>query len=96
MRHIEDMPDGRMSFTVDLVPRASRNAVVGWSGGRLKVRVTAAPVDEAANHALIKLLSKLLGVRKTDIVIASGAHARAKRIVVPGECQNRLSSIEDI
>lgn len=97
MKRIEDTPDGRMSFSVDLLPRASRNQVVGWSdGGRLKVRVTAPPVDEAANAALIKLLSKLLAISKTEVVIASGAHSRAKRIVVPAGCKNRLSSIADI
>jgi uncharacterized protein (TIGR00251 family) len=97
MKRIEDTADGRMSFSVDLVPRASRDAVVGWSdGGRLKIRVTAPPVEEAANRALIKILSKLLGVAKSDVFIAAGVHSRTKRIVVPASCKNRLSSIADI
>lgn len=97
MKRIEDTADGRTSFSVDIVPRASRNAVIGWSqDGHLKVRVTAPPVDEAANRALIKILSKMLGVPKTDVVITAGARSRAKRIVVPAVCKNRLSRIGDI
>jgi uncharacterized protein (TIGR00251 family) len=97
MRQIEVLSDGRVSFTLKLVPRASRDDIVGWSPeGQLKVRITAPPVDEAANSRLIALLSKFLGIRKADVAIMSGAHSRTKRIAVPAQCKNRLSSIEDI
>jgi uncharacterized protein (TIGR00251 family) len=96
MKKIEDLSDGRVAFTLSLVPRASRDDVVGWAQGRLRVRITAAPVAEAANHRLIAFLSKFLGIRKSEMAIVAGAHSRTKRIAVPAGCKNRLSSIEDI
>ena len=82
---------------VSLVPRASRTEIIGWSeAGHLRVRVTAPPVDEAANRQLVKLLSKALDVQKTEVTIASPSHAKTKRLVVPNTCKNRLLSFEDI
>jgi hypothetical protein len=49
---------GRAHFAVRLIPRASRNAVSGVREGVLHVRVTAAPVNGAANRALVDLLGK--------------------------------------
>jgi uncharacterized protein (TIGR00251 family) len=97
MKQVDDLSDGRLSFVVNLVPRASRTEVVGWSdAGHLKVRVTAAPVDEAANRQLKKFLSKVLAIQQGDVTIASGARARTKRLIVPKHCKNRLLSFMDI
>lgn len=97
MKRLDDHADGRLSFVVSLVPRASRTEIVGWSeAGRLKIRVTAPPVDDAANQQLVKLLSKTLGVKKDEVMIASGAHFRTKTLAVPTGCKNRLLSFEDI
>ena len=71
--------------------------MVGWSAdGRLKVRVKAAPVEGSANRQLIRLLSKLLGVRHSEVSIIAGAKSRTKRLAVPGTCKNRLLSFADI
>ena len=97
MKRLDDHADGRLSFVVSQVPRASRTEIVGWSeAGRLKIRVTAPPVDDAANQQLVKLLSKTLGVKKDEVTIASGAHSRTKTLAVPTGCKNRLLSFEDI
>ncbi|MDH3215866.1 MAG: DUF167 domain-containing protein [Candidatus Krumholzibacteria bacterium] len=97
MKRIEDLTDGQLCFAVILVARASRTEVVGWSeGGHLKVRVTAPPVDEAANRQLVKLLARTLDCQKVDVKIASGSHSRTKRLVVPRACKNRLLSFADI
>nr|VFK28180.1 MAG: hypothetical protein BECKMB1821G_GA0114241_10349 [Candidatus Kentron sp. MB]VFK32334.1 MAG: hypothetical protein BECKMB1821I_GA0114274_10329 [Candidatus Kentron sp. MB]VFK75835.1 MAG: hypothetical protein BECKMB1821H_GA0114242_10339 [Candidatus Kentron sp. MB] len=65
-------------------PRASRDEVVGMQGGRLKVRVAAAPVDGKGNEALIRLLAREFGVAKSQVSILSGARSRNKRIGVRG------------
>ena len=85
-----DERDGRAHFAVRLIPRASRNAVVGVREGVLHVRVTAAPVNGAANKALLELLSKQLRIGTTAIRIESGATASRKRLSVPHDALERL------
>ncbi len=48
--------NGSLTFTVRVVPRASRSAIVGEHDGSLRVRIAAAPVDGAANEELIRTL----------------------------------------
>ena len=80
--------DGAITFEVRVAPRASRNRVVGIQDGALKVALTAAPVDGAANEALKKLLAKALGVAKSDVEILRGDRARIKVLRVHGVSAN--------
>ena len=68
--------DGRLEVRV--ISRARRNEVSGGRGGRLVVRVMAAPVDDRANVAVRKLVADHLGVRTSRIEIESGHHSRDK------------------
>lgn len=97
MKKLDPVSGGRLRFHVRLSPRASRNAVAGWTGdGVLKVAITAPPVDDAANIELMRFLARLLGARKSEVMIVSGHHSRKKRIEVPDSCKNRLLSFGDI
>ncbi len=71
-------------FAVRVVPRASRNEIVEVDGETLKVKVTASPRKGEANQALVNLLSKVLGVRKSRIEILSGHKARRKVVRIEG------------
>jgi uncharacterized protein (TIGR00251 family) len=71
-------------FAVRLAARSSSNRVDGVVGGVLKVRVTAAAVEGAANSALIDLLAQELGVARRDVRIVAGATSRQKLVVVDG------------
>lgn len=73
-----------MSLAVRVAPRASRNELAGVEAGALKVRLTAPPVEGAANQALVKLLAKTLGVAKGKVMVISGEHSRNKRVLVEG------------
>lgn len=88
-----DERDGRAHFAVRLIPRASRNAVAGVREGLLQVRVTAAPVNGAANRALVELLGKTLRIGPTAIRIESGATSARKRLSVPQEALARLRGL---
>lgn len=97
MKKIEHPEEGRLTFTIRLVPRASRSEIAGWTGdGCLKVRVTAAPVEQKANQELIKIVAKQLGVARSDVEIEAGHRSRSKRLTVPQTCENRLLSFQDI
>jgi uncharacterized protein len=69
---------------LSVVPGASRAGVVGVHGTTLRVRVTARPVEGAANRALEKLIATLLGVRPSAVCVEAGASARQKRVRVVG------------
>ena len=86
--------EGRAQFAVRLIPRASRNTVVGVREGVLQVRVTAAPVDGAANRALLELLAKVLHVGVTAVRIESGSTSPRKRLSVPQESVGRLRALK--
>ncbi len=61
-------------------PRASRNAVVQWHDGALKIALTAPPVDGAANAALIAFLADFFHVPKGTVKIVSGLAGRRKTV----------------
>ena len=75
---------GGVTFAVWVVPRASKNEIVGLHGDALKVRLTAPPVEGRANEALIAFLAKRLGVRKGQVEIVAGATSRRKMVRVTG------------
>ncbi len=87
--------EGDMTFAVRVVPRASRNEIVGIHGDAIRIRLTAPPVEGRANEALIAFLAKRLGVRKSQVEIVAGATSRRKTICVIGlsgqEVEERLS-----
>ena len=76
--------EGGAAFPVRVVPRASKNEISGRHGEAVKIRLTAPPVEGAANEALIGFLSGILGVRKSQIEILSGHASRDKIVCVVG------------
>lgn len=67
-----------------VTPRASRSAIEGVRDGRLVIKVTAPPVDAAANAAVIGLLADTLEVPKRAITLVAGERSRAKSFLVTG------------
>ena len=75
---------GTVTFDVLVQPRASRAKVGPEHDGRLKVAVTAPPVDGEANAAVIETLAKALGVGKSAVEIVAGATGRRKTVRIAG------------
>ena len=75
-------PEAVLSLRIQ--PRASKNEVVVQADGSLKIRLTAPPVDGAANEALVAFLAKTIGVPKSQVEIVSGETSREKRIRING------------
>jgi len=71
-------------LAVRLQPRAGENALAGWIGNTVKLRVTAPPVDGAANTLCITLLSKLLAIPVSRLALIKGVHSRNKVVRILG------------
>jgi uncharacterized protein len=84
-----------MRINVRVIPRSSRNSIERTPGG-LRMRLTAPPVDGAANDALVSLLAERLGIAKRDISVVHGATSRQKIVEVNGitaaELEQRLAA----
>ncbi len=92
-------PPQRVStrFDVHVIPRAARTEFGGVRGSALVVRVSAPPVEGAANEALLKMLSDALDIPASDLAIISGHHSRNKTLRVMGlsaaELKQRLREV---
>lgn len=82
-------PEG-VVLAVLLQPRASRTAIIGWQGAELKLRVTAPPVEGAANQLLCDYFAKLLGIAKGRVRLQSGATSRHKRLLFEAVTRDEL------
>ena len=71
-------------FRVRLTPRGGADRVEGIVDGILRARVSAAPVDGAANEALCRLVAHELDVPRTAVRVTAGATARVKTVEVEG------------
>ena len=82
----------RAYVAVRVVPRAARTALTRDATGTLRAHLTAAPVDGAANRALIDLLSRRLGVAKRAIEVAQGVRGRDKVLCIHGLSAQQLEA----
>jgi uncharacterized protein YggU (UPF0235/DUF167 family) len=60
------------------MPRSPKNVVGGIRDGRVIVRVTSPPVDQAANDAGVRLLANALGLPKSAVRLVAGHTGRNK------------------
>lgn len=85
-----------ITFDVQVVPRASKEKLGPILGERLKIQLTAPPVDGAANEALVALLARKLGTRRDQIQIIRGLTGRKKTVRIVGATPAALrSQLED-
>lgn len=61
-----------------VIPRAKQNKITTDDDGTVRVHITAAPVDGAANDAVIRALADYFDVPKSQIKIIRGATSRNK------------------
>ena len=81
MLFIRETDEGIL-FKIFVLPRSSKNMVSGLHGDALKLKLTAPPVDGAANKMCQKFLAKLFKTAKSSVEIASGESSRTKQILI--------------
>ena len=80
---LQDSAAGAL-LLVKLQPRASRNEILDAQGGELRIRVTAPPVDAAANEALVRLVAATLELPRRSVELLRGHTSRHKTLLLHG------------
>lgn len=76
--------DGALWVDILVVPRSSRPRLGPFVGDRVKVAVTAPPVDGKANAAVIEVVAAALGLPRAAIEIVRGESGRRKTLRITG------------
>ena len=76
--------DDGTCLTVKLQPRATRNEIGEALGNELRIKVTAPPVDAAANEALVRLLAERLDCPRGAVRLIRGHTSRHKVVFIEG------------
>jgi uncharacterized protein (TIGR00251 family) len=71
---------GAVELRVRVVPRSSRDRIAGVIGDRLKIQVTAPPVEGEANRALLETVARAAGLPVRAASLVHGATGRSKTI----------------
>ncbi len=78
-------------------PRASRDEILGWQDGVLRVRVAAPPVEGAANARVVALVARALRIAPSTVRVVRGKRGRDKLVRITGlgdeEARSRLASL---
>ncbi len=89
---IQETADG-VVFKIIVQPRGSKNEIIGLQGDALKIRLTAPPVEGAANKMCVEFLAKTLKVRKSDVEIIRGQASRSKKLLVRSATREMIESL---
>lgn len=84
-----------MAITLDILvqPRASRAKIGPMHDGRLKICVTAPPVDGEANAAVIELVARRLGIARGNVVVVAGASSRRKTLEIENVTRQQIEEL---
>ena len=80
---LREAPGGTL-LSVKLQPRASKNEIGEPLGDELRIKVTAPPVDAAANQALVELLADTLDCSRSKVELIRGQTSRHKTVMLHG------------
>jgi uncharacterized protein (TIGR00251 family) len=70
--------DGGVRLRLRVKPGSRHDRIIGAYGGALKIEVRAAPERGKANESVVKLLAGAFGVKRSDVIIVSGASKQDK------------------
>jgi uncharacterized protein (TIGR00251 family) len=77
-------PETRCKLAIKAIPNAPRNAVVGWLGDALKVKVHAPALEGRANDELCEFIADTLGLPRRAVTVALGDKSRQKLLQIDG------------
>ena len=80
---LKAVPDG-VCLSIKVQPRASKNEIGAAAHGELKIKVTAPPVDAAANEAVLRMLAERLDCHRGTLQLLRGQTSRHKQVLIRG------------
>ena len=85
-----------MAVVVDVrvIPRAKKTEIAGTWDGAILIRVSAPPVEGAANAAVIELLANRLHLPRRNVRIVAGETSRQKRIEITGATPEQIRDLQ--
>lgn len=81
---------GNVTIKIQAKPGAKQNSITDMSDDAVSVAISAPPVEGEANTELVKYLSSVLGLRKSDVSLDRGSKSRQKLIVVSGSTVDKV------
>ena len=88
---IKDVENG-LIIKIKIVPNSSKNDII-LETGFIKVKITAQPIENKANKALIEYLSKQFKIPKTNIEIIKGDTSKEKTLMLKTQDENKKAEI---
>jgi uncharacterized protein len=74
---------GRLALTLKVIPKSSRNEIVGFlEDGSLKLKITAAPEKGKANAEVCELLAREFGLSRRSVEIVRGETSPVKHVIL--------------
>ena len=77
------MPDSA-SLELKVIPNAPHDAIAGWLGAELKVKIHAPALDGRANEAVVEFLARELGLPRRAVTLVRGDKSRHKVVRIEG------------
>ncbi len=87
------MEKEQVKITARVQPNASQNKIVSFKDGTLQVKIAAPPIKGKANQELIKFLSNVLGVSKSNLTIEKGMTSKNKIVAIRGLGQDQVTRL---
>ena len=88
---IKDIENG-LIIKIKIVPNSSKNDII-LEEGFIKIKITAQPIENKANKALVEYLSKQFKVPKTNIEIIKGETSKEKTLLLKIQDENKKVEI---
>ena len=89
------MTENSLIIRLKISPNASKNEIIK-SDSEIKVKITAQPIENKANKALIEFLSKTLKIAKSNIVIIKGDTSKEKTLLFKNISSDKMVEIKSL
>ena len=92
------LTDEGIIVELKVVPNSSKNGFVlpDTPEQPVKLKVTAQPIENKANKAVIEFLSKYFKIPKTSIVVLRGESSKEKTILLKTDDENKIASVQQV
>ena len=85
-----------VKLIVQIQPNAKQNEVTGFLDNILHLKIAAPPVEGKANRELIKFLSELLDISKSNIILEKGATSKKKVLLIQSVTPDQMLKLNNM